>query len=139
MRRMIPDNEWNQVKTLAENAVPKTKKLYYHPIMMYKTGVFSISFVIINNSSTAFTPTTLKAFILDNNIRRISPCAGSFRTSSTAIYMTQCGWSNSGKIYLAGERVDTYTRDNLEITSYFDSSELSEYHDDVNEIYPNIV
>ena len=101
---------------LGDNAKP----LYYHPIYIYDgtLGVV-ISCVIINNSPTAFTWATFKAWIEDFAIFNLCPCGGKFVTNdNTAIYVVQLAWNKSAqKLYGYGSKVaDGATANALECT-----------------------
>lgn len=56
--------------------------IYYHPVTIMNSSLGSVSFVIINTTSTAFSKATLISFLENTSITRISPLSGCFKKSA---------------------------------------------------------
>lgn len=100
MRRMYSRNQI--IKLIDEEVKP----IYYHPIYIIdEDNSFILSCVILNNSSTAFTWETFKAFVEDEGFSLV-PATGSVVANGETIILSRLYVSAAGSpVYAYGTQL----------------------------------
>lgn len=114
------------LKRLADGLGGSTKKIYLHPIDVYKSSgpLIRLTFLIFNNDATAFTKDTVIAFMKDlalatnNNVS--IPASGCYYDGTNTTVISSVGYGkNVGKWFIAGN-----TTTGTENAKYFTENEI---------------